>query len=80
MSSPAADALGFLGTQHLVAVLPAYLSALLDDGVWSPAGDTLVLLLTRPAPGNKTGVKLPRFEALATALRPRHQKAAPRST
>jgi hypothetical protein len=70
-----ADALGFLGTRHLVAVLPAYLSALLDDGVWSPAADTLVLLLTRPEPGNKTGVKLPRFEALARALTPAQRTA-----
>src|ERR1700760_1305111 len=39
------DALGFLGTRHLVAVLPVYLSSLLEDGVWSPSADTLILLL-----------------------------------
>jgi hypothetical protein len=63
-----ADALGFLGTRELVAVLPVYLRALLDDGVWSPSADTLILLLTKPDPGKKTGIKLPRFEAFVSAL------------
>jgi hypothetical protein len=63
-----ADALGFLGTRQLVAVLPVYLRALLEDGVWSTSADTLVLLLTKPDPGKKTGIKLPRFEALVSAL------------
>ena len=62
------DALGFLGTRHVVAVLPVYLRALLEDGVWSPAGDTLILLLTKPDPGKRTGIKLPRFEALVSVL------------
>jgi len=62
------DALGFLGTRHLVAVLPVYLRALLEDGVWSTSGDALILLLTKPDPGKKTGIKLPRFEALVGAL------------
>jgi hypothetical protein len=62
------DALGFLGTRHLVAVLPVHLLALLEDGVWSTAADTLILLLTKPDPGKKTGIKLPRFEALVSAL------------
>jgi hypothetical protein len=42
------DALGFLGTRHVVAVLPAYLSSLIEEGVWSPAADTLMLLLAKP--------------------------------
>lgn len=62
------DALGFLGTLHQVAVLPVYLRSLLEDGVWSPSGDTLILLLTKPDPRTKTGIKLPRFEALVAAL------------
>lgn len=62
------DALGFLGTRHLVAVLPVYLRALLEDGVWSTSADTLILLLTKPGPGKRTGIKLPRFEALVSAL------------
>lgn len=62
------DALGFLGTRHLVAVLPVYLRALLEDGVWSTSADTLILLLTKPDPGKKTGIKLPRFEALVGAF------------
>jgi hypothetical protein len=64
------DALGFLGTRHLVAVLPVYLRSLLEEGVWSPAADTLMLLLTKPGPEKKAGIKLPRFEALAGALAP----------
>src|SRR5260221_13985411 len=38
------DALGFLGTRHLVAVLPVYLCALIEDGVWSPAAGMLRLI------------------------------------
>jgi hypothetical protein len=45
-----------------------YLRALLEDGAWSPAADTVVLVLTKPDPGKKTGIKLPRFEALVSAL------------
>ena len=39
------DALGFLGTHHLVAVLPVYLISLVEEGVWSPAAGMLVLIL-----------------------------------
>jgi hypothetical protein len=62
------DALGFLGTQQVVAVLPVYLRSLLEDGVWSISAEGLILLLTKPDPGKKTGIKLPRFEAFAGAL------------
>jgi len=69
------DALGFLGTRQLVAVLPVYLRSLIEDGVWSHAADPLLLLLTKPGPDKKTGLKLPRFEALVDALTPTQRSA-----
>jgi hypothetical protein len=63
-----ADALGFLGTKQLVAVLPVYLRSLIEDGVWSRSAETLMLLLKKPDATKKTGVKLSRFEALGSAL------------
>lgn len=69
------DALGFLGTRHLVAVLPVYLSSLIEQGVWSPAADTLMVLLAKPGPEKKTGLKLDRFEALVVALTPAQRAA-----
>ena len=65
-----ADALGFLGTRHLVAVLPVYLRSLIEEGVWSQAADSLVLLLTKPSADQKTGIKLPHFEMLVDTLSP----------
>ena len=65
-----ADALGFLSTRQLVAVLPVYLRSIVEEGVWSQAADALLLLLTKPGPEKKTGIKLPRFEALLGALTP----------
>lgn len=64
------DALGFLGTSHLVAVLPVYLRSLVEEGGRSHAAETVLLLLTKPGPEKKTGIKLPRFEALIGALTP----------
>jgi hypothetical protein len=64
------DALGFLGTRHLVAVLPVYLRSLIEEGVWARAADTLILLLAKPGLEKKAGIKLPRFEALVGALTP----------
>jgi hypothetical protein len=64
------DALGFLGTRHLVAVLPVYLRSLVEQGVWSPSADTLVLLLAKPDAAKKAGIKLSRFEAMVAALTP----------
>ena len=64
------DALGFLGTQQLVAVLPVYLRSLVEEGIWSHAADSLVLLLTRPSADQKTGMPLSRFEMLIAALTP----------
>lgn len=69
------DALSFLGTRHLVTVLPVYLSSLLEEGVWSAAADTLMLLLAKPGPEKKTGLKLDRFEALVAALSPLQRAA-----
>lgn len=72
------DALGFLGTSHLAAVLPAYLTAMVQDGVWSPASGMLTIILTRPAPGTDAGLGAARFDALFEALTPgqRHAVAA----
>jgi len=64
------DALGFLGTRHLIAVLPVYLRSLIDEGLWSPAAGTVIIILTKPGPAQKTGIKLPRFQALVDALTP----------
>lgn len=64
------DALGFLGTRHLVAVLPVYLRSLVEQGVWSPSADTLMLLLTKPDATKKAGIKLSRFQAMVAALTP----------
>lgn len=62
------DALGFLGTQHLVAALPVYLSALIEEGVWSPAAGMLTLILAKPVPGKDSGLGLARFGSLIEAL------------
>lgn len=62
------DALGFLGTRHLIAVLPVYLRSLVEEGVWSSSADMLMLLLTKPDSEKKIGIKLPRFKALVSAL------------
>jgi hypothetical protein len=62
------DALGFLGTRHLVAVLPVYLRSLVEDGVWSPAADMMMLILTKPLPGEDTGLGAARFDELVDAL------------
>jgi hypothetical protein len=62
------DALGFLGTRHLVAVLPAYLCALVEDGVWSLAAGMLTLILAKPISGTDSGLGVTRFDALTEAL------------
>lgn len=64
------DALSFLGTRHLVAVFPVYLRSLLEDNIGSPSAETMIPLLTKPALEKKTGIKLPRFQALVDALTP----------
>lgn len=62
------DALSFLGTRHLIAVLPVYLRSLLEDSVGSPSAETMIPLLTKPGLEKKTGLKLQRFQALVDAL------------
>lgn len=62
------DALGFLGTRHLVAVLPVYLRSLVEDGVWSSAADMMMLILTKPLPGKDTGLGAARFDEFVDAL------------
>lgn len=62
------DALGFLGTRWLVAAMPVYLTAAVRDGVWSPATEMLVLILTRPGVGSDSGLGHKRFAALVDAL------------
>jgi len=62
------DALGFLGTKHLVAVLPVYLGAMGVDGAWSPATGTLMVILAKPLPGEDTGLGQLRFDALVNTL------------
>jgi len=64
------DALGFLGTRHLVAVLPVYLRSIIEQGAWSIASGTVIIILTKPGPEQKTGIKLPRFQAFVDALTP----------
>ncbi|MEO7736049.1 MAG: hypothetical protein ABIY55_34145 [Kofleriaceae bacterium] len=64
------DPLGFLGTRHLVAVLPIHLRSLVEQGVWSPSAETLILLVTKPDAAKKAGLKLPRFQAMLAALTP----------
>ena len=62
------DALGFLTSRHLIAVLPVYLCALVEDGVWSPAVGMLMLILTRPVRGKHTGLGRAGFGALVETL------------
>lgn len=62
------DALGFLGTKQLVGVLPVYLRAMVEQGVWSPATGMLTVILAKPLPGEDTGLGPARFDALVEAL------------
>jgi hypothetical protein len=64
------DALSFLGTKHLVAVLPMYLRSLLENNLGSLAAETMIPLLTKPGTEKRSGIKLPRFQALVAALTP----------
>lgn len=62
------DALGFLGTQELVAVLPVYLRALVEDGAGIPAADMLMIVLKRPGTNDDPDLGRARFGALVDAL------------
>lgn len=60
------DALSFLGTRHLIAVLPTYLNLLFILGPRSPVPETLLPLLTKP---EATKPKLgKRFDELTDGL------------
>jgi hypothetical protein len=62
------DALGFLGTRHLVAVLPVYLGAMIERGAWSDAAGMLTLILARPDRQKDDGLGATRFDELVEAL------------
>jgi len=60
------DALSFLGTCHLIAILPAYLNLLFVLGPRSPVPETLLPMLTKP---EATEPKLgKRFDELTDGL------------
>ena len=62
------DALGFLSTAHLVAVLPAYLAELVEGGPFSQVPDMLLLILTAPDSTKLAGLGAARFGQLTQAL------------
>ena len=64
------DALSFLDTRHIVAVLPVYLRSLVEEGARSHATYTVLNLLTRRGPKEKPGISRTRFAALVGALTP----------
>ncbi len=63
-----ADALGFLGTRALVAVLPMYLTALIEQGTASPVPGMLTLVLAPPGSKTDNGLGKKRFGELVEAL------------
>jgi len=60
------DALSFLGTRHLIAILPAYLNLLFVLGPKSPVPETLLPMLTKPEVGERELRK--RFDELSGGL------------
>jgi len=70
------DALGFLGTTWLAALMPVYLIAAVNDGVWSPATEMLVLILARPGARSDNGLGHKRFAALVDALTQQREAVA----
>lgn len=62
------DALGFLGTHALVAVLPTYLTALIEHGTTSEVPGMLTLVLAPPALKLDGGLGKKRFGELVEAL------------
>lgn len=61
------DALGFLSTRQLVAVLPAYLMLMLERPTSDVPG-MLKLILTKPDKQHRTGLGKRRFTELVEAL------------
>lgn len=62
------DALGFLGTAHLVAVLPAYLTEMVEADPFSTVPDMLAIVLTMPGSSTDSGLGKKRFNELVAAL------------
>jgi hypothetical protein len=62
------DALGFLGTRALVAVLPAYLTALIEQGTASPVPGMLTLVLAPPDRETNNGLGKKRFGEFIEAM------------
>jgi len=62
------DALGFLGTSHLVAILPAYLREMIEADPFSTVPGMLTLTLTKPGPKIDSGLGKKRFNELVEAL------------
>lgn len=70
------DALGFLGTRELAAILPAALAALVGPGSPSrPFPYSLGVILRRPGPGRDDGLGRRRFDALREALSAEQRRA-----
>lgn len=63
-----ADALGFLGTRVLVAVLPIYLRAVVEDGARTDAAGMLTVILRKPGAIAGPDLGTERFEALVGAM------------
>jgi len=63
------DSLGFLGTEHLIQVLPAYLHAIVEGiSPTSTLADTLFMILTKPDPETDSNLGKERFEELINGL------------
>lgn len=62
------DALGFLGTRALVAVLPAYLTALIEHGTATDVPGMLTLVLAPPDPEKNDGIGVERFGELVETM------------
>lgn len=63
-----ADALGFLGTEALVAVLPVYLRSVVEDGAQTDAAGMLTIILRKPGRGKGPDLGADRFAALVESL------------
>jgi len=61
------DALGFLGTQHLISVLPTYLWTLIENRSWTDLPDLLLTILAKPDETND-GLGHQRFGELIDGL------------
>jgi hypothetical protein len=63
-----ADALGFLGTRELIAVLPIYLRSVIDDGAGAGSAGMLTLVLAKPGSDDGPNLGRKRFGAFVDAL------------